>query len=33
MAGGILVSIPAIILFLFTQKQLIQGLSAGAVKG
>lgn len=33
MTGGILVSIPAIILFLFTQKQLIQGLSAGAVKG
>ena len=33
MTGGILVSSPAIILFLFTQKQLIQGLSAGAVKG
>ena len=33
MTGGILVSVPALILFLFSQKQLIQGLSAGAVKG
>ncbi len=33
MAGGIMVSIPAMILFLVSQKQLIQGMSAGAVKG
>jgi multiple sugar transport system permease protein len=33
LTGGVVVSIPAVIVFLLTQRQLIQGLSAGAVKG
>ena len=33
MAAGIMITLPAIILFAFLQKYLISGLSAGAVKG
>jgi len=33
LAGSVIVSIPAVIVFLLTQKQLIKGFSAGAVKG
>lgn len=32
-AGGIVAAVPVIILFFFIQKQLIRGLTAGAVKG
>jgi multiple sugar transport system permease protein len=32
-AGGVLAAIPVLVGFMFVQKQLIQGLSAGAVKG
>jgi multiple sugar transport system permease protein len=32
-AGGIITSLPIIILFMFIQKNLISGLTAGAVKG
>jgi arabinogalactan oligomer/maltooligosaccharide transport system permease protein len=32
-AGSIMVSIPVVLLFLFLQKYLISGLTAGAVKG
>ena len=32
-AGSIIVSIPVVILFMFTQKYLISGLTAGGVKG
>jgi multiple sugar transport system permease protein len=33
MAGGTLVALPATILFLLTQRQLVGGLTGGAVKG
>jgi multiple sugar transport system permease protein len=33
MAGGTLVALPAVILFLFVQKQLVSGLTKGAVIG
>ncbi len=33
MAGGTLVALPAVILFLFAQRSLISGLTGGAVKG
>jgi multiple sugar transport system permease protein len=33
MAGGTLVALPATILFLFAQRQLVGGLTGGAVKG
>lgn len=33
MAGGTLVALPATILFLFAQRQLVSGLTGGAVKG
>ncbi len=33
LTGSVLVSVPSLILFLFTQKALIKGYSAGAVKG
>lgn len=32
-AGGLLTSIPIVILFIFLQKQLVSGLSSGSVKG
>jgi multiple sugar transport system permease protein len=32
-AGGVLTSIPIVLIFLFVQKRLVQGLTAGAVKG
>ncbi|MGB5550720.1 MAG: sugar ABC transporter permease, partial [Thermoanaerobaculia bacterium] len=32
-AGSIIVSIPVVLLFLFLQKYLVSGLTAGAVKG
>ena len=33
MAGTVLTTLPMIIVFLFLQKQMIKGLTAGAVKG
>lgn len=33
MAGGTLVALPAVILFLFAQRRLVGGLTGGAVKG
>ena len=32
-AGGVMMSIPLFTLFLLTQKSLVTGLTAGAVKG
>jgi multiple sugar transport system permease protein len=32
-AGGTLVALPAVVLFLFAQKRLVGGLTGGAVKG
>jgi len=32
-AGGILTIIPVCIMFFFAQKRLVEGLTAGAVKG
>lgn len=32
-AGGVITTIPVVVLFMFIQKRLIQGLTAGAVKG
>jgi multiple sugar transport system permease protein len=32
-AGGIVSAIPVVVLFFFIQKQLIAGMTAGAVKG
>ena len=32
-AGGLMAAVPLFILFLFTQKSLVTGLTAGAVKG
>jgi arabinogalactan oligomer/maltooligosaccharide transport system permease protein len=32
-AGSIIVSIPVVFLFLFLQKYLVSGLTAGSVKG
>ena len=32
-AGSVIVSIPVVVLFLFVQKYLVSGLTAGAVKG
>jgi ABC-type maltose transport system permease subunit len=33
MAGGTLVALPAVLLFLFVQKRLVGGLTKGAVIG
>jgi multiple sugar transport system permease protein len=33
MAASILATLPVVILFLFIEKQLVEGLAAGAVKG
>jgi ABC-type maltose transport system permease subunit len=33
MAASILMSLPVVLLFLFLQKYLIKGITAGAVKG
>jgi arabinogalactan oligomer/maltooligosaccharide transport system permease protein len=33
MAGGVLMSIPALALYLFLQRYLVTGLTRGAVKG
>ena len=33
MAGVVIILIPTIILFIFSNRQLIRGLTAGAVKG
>ncbi|MTI61761.1 MAG: carbohydrate ABC transporter permease [Firmicutes bacterium] len=33
LTGSVIVAVPAVIVFLFTQKQLIQGWGAGGVKG
>jgi ABC-type glycerol-3-phosphate transport system permease component len=33
MAGAVIASIPVIIIFFFMQKQLIYGLTGGALKG
>ena len=32
-AGGVMMAVPLFTLFLFTQKSLVTGLTAGAVKG
>jgi arabinogalactan oligomer/maltooligosaccharide transport system permease protein len=32
-AGSIIVSIPVVVLFLYLQKYLVSGLTAGSVKG
>jgi ABC-type maltose transport system permease subunit len=32
-AGGVMAAIPLFVLFLLTQKQLVTGLTSGAVKG
>jgi len=32
-AGGLIMAIPLVIVFLFTQKSMVTGLTAGAVKG
>jgi arabinogalactan oligomer/maltooligosaccharide transport system permease protein len=32
-AGSLLLSIPVVLVFFFVQKQMVQGLTAGAVKG
>ena len=32
-AGGVMVAIPVIILFLFLQKYYVEGVTGGAVKG
>jgi multiple sugar transport system permease protein len=32
-AGGVISALPVIILFFFIQKQLISGMTSGAVKG
>jgi multiple sugar transport system permease protein len=32
-AGGVITTIPVVVLFMFIQRRLIQGLTAGAVKG
>jgi multiple sugar transport system permease protein len=32
-AGGVIAIIPVVVLFAYVQKFLVQGLSAGAVKG
>ncbi|HXX39269.1 MAG TPA: carbohydrate ABC transporter permease [bacterium] len=33
MAGGVITAVPVIVLFMFVQRELIAGLTAGAVKG
>ena len=33
MAASFLVSLPVVLVFLFVQRQLIEGLTAGAIKG
>jgi multiple sugar transport system permease protein len=33
MAGSVIVTVPMVVLFLFLQRYLVQGISAGAVKG
>jgi len=33
MAASLFVLVPVLIVFVFTQKQLIEGIAAGAVKG
>jgi sn-glycerol 3-phosphate transport system permease protein len=33
MAGIVMVLLPSIIIFIFGQKQLIEGMTSGAVKG
>jgi ABC-type glycerol-3-phosphate transport system permease component len=33
MAGGVVIALPAVVLFLIFRRQLVGGLLAGAVKG
>ena len=33
MAGGVLALLPSAIMFIFVQKYVVEGLTAGAVKG
>jgi ABC-type glycerol-3-phosphate transport system permease component len=33
MAGAVISTIPVVLLFIFLQKQLVNGLTSGAVKG
>jgi sn-glycerol 3-phosphate transport system permease protein len=33
MAGAVIVLIPSIIIFIISQKQIVKGMTAGAVKG
>jgi len=31
--GAVLVTVPVVILFIYTQRYLVEGLTAGAIKG
>lgn len=33
MAGAVLITVPVVILFIYTQRYMVEGLTAGGVKG